>query len=69
MIANLQEAYVTPDGRLTLAGAKLFDNISRRLDVAEGKLSAIAAVADPTGGTTQDAEARAAINAIVAGAQ
>lgn len=67
MSANLQERYVTADGRLTIAGVQLFDSLTRRLTIAEDKLKAIATVAEPTGGTP-DAEARAAINAIIAGA-
>lgn len=67
MTANLQERYVTEDGRLTIAGAQLFDGLHRRMTIAENKLKAIAAVAEPTGGTP-DAEARTAINEIIAGA-
>jgi hypothetical protein len=68
MSANLQQQYVGPDGRLTIAGAQLFDNLDRRLRVAEDKLKAIAAVTGPDAGATIDAEARAAINAIIAAA-
>lgn len=38
------------------------------LAAAEAKLAAIAAVTGPTGGATIDAEARTAIDAIIAGA-
>lgn len=65
MKPNLSEQYVGPNGRLTLTGMKFFDAMERRIEAAEGKLAAIAAVADPTGGATTDAEARAAIVAII----
>ena len=51
-------AQVTRDTRALQAG----------LGAAEAKLAAIAAVADPAGGATVDAEARAAIIAIIDGA-
>lgn len=63
--ANIQEQYVTPDGRLTIDGYKLIAALDERLTAAEAKLTAIAALADPTGGATVDAEARAAIVAIL----
>ena len=76
---NAQQQYITPDGRLTIAGLQLFGDLSRRLilaesgitalqgrvDAVEAKLAAIAVVASPTGGTTEDAEARAAIVSII----
>ena len=68
MSANLAQQYVGPDGRLTLEGVQLFDSLSRRLLVLENKLAAIAEVTGPAGGATTDAEARAAINAIIAAA-
>lgn len=64
MTANLQERYVDQSGRLTLAGLKLFQGLAR----TEAKLAAIAAVAAPVGGATDDAEARTAINAIITAA-
>ena len=68
MSANLAQQYVGPDGRLTLEGVQLFDSLARRILTLEGKLAAIAEVTGPTGGATTDAEARAAINAIIAAA-
>lgn len=65
---NRYVAYVDAQGRLTDPGAKLFADIERRVTAAEAKLTAIAAVVAPTGGATIDAESRAAINAIIAGA-
>lgn len=62
---NLSERYLRPDGRLTLDGIKLFQSMFDRIGVLEGKLTAIAAVTDPTGGATVDAEARTAIQAII----
>lgn len=41
------------------------NSLEARLAVAEGNLGASAHIADPTGGTTTDAEARTAINAIL----
>lgn len=58
---NLQERYVGPDGRLTIEGMKMLQSITDRLD-------AIAAVTNPTGGATVDAEARTAIDNIISGA-
>lgn len=55
---NLAEQFVTRDGRLTIEGLKVLQGIFDKLD-------AIAAVSDPSGGGTQDAEARAAIAAII----
>lgn len=55
---NLAEQFVTRDGRLTIEGLKVLQGLFDRLD-------AIAAVSDATGGGTQDAEARAAIAAII----
>lgn len=58
--------YITPNGTLTVDGLALLADLDRRLRVAEGKLTAIAAIAEPTGGAVIDAEARAAIAAILA---
>ena len=59
---NLTERFVSPDGRLTIEGLRVLQGVFDRLD-------AIAAVNGPTGGATVDAEARAAIDAIIAGAE
>lgn len=67
MSANLEQQYVGADGRLTIEGVQLFGDLARRIEGLEAKLDAISAVAEPTGGTP-DAEARAAINAIIAAA-
>lgn len=65
MSINAQIAYFQRDGRPTLEGLKAFDALFSRVAVAEGKLAAIADLADPTGGATVDAEARAAIAEIL----
>jgi hypothetical protein len=71
MIINKSVRYVAPDGTLTVQGLDLFNGLSAlagRVEAAEAKLAAIAAVSAPTGGATTDTEARAAINAIITGA-
>ena len=68
MPLNLTTRFVQPDGRLTLTAIQQLSELERRLNVQEMKMAAIAAVADPTGGVTEDAEARAAIIAIIAAA-
>lgn len=65
---NMAEAYFDGTGRPTIAGQRLLADMVFRLDALEAKLDAIAAVADPTGGATTDAEARAAIVAITGAA-
>jgi hypothetical protein len=60
--------YMSPDGSLTMLGLELFGEMQRRIEAQDAKLAAIAAVVAPTGGATVDAEARAAIAAIIAGA-
>ena len=67
MINNLV-SYVNPDGTLTTRGLEYLGDLERRIVLAEGKLAAIAAVTDPAGGATIDAEARTAIIAIIDGA-
>ena len=67
MRPNPLAQYVQTDGRLTILGIQLLGDLERRLVDVEARFAAIAAVAAPTGGTS-DAEARAAINAIIAGA-
>ena len=58
---NSVEAFVTPDDRLSLEGQQMLQEIVKRLN-------AIADVTTPTGGATVDAEARAAIAALIAAA-
>lgn len=61
--------YVDANGTLTKAGwdaLQGLDGALVRLAAVEAKLAAIAAVAAPMGGATVDAEARAAIVAILA---
>lgn len=65
MSPNIQEQYVDPSGRLTIDGYKMLDGLFQRVDALDAKLTAIAALADPAGGATIDAEARAAIAAIL----
>jgi hypothetical protein len=60
--------YVNDDGSLSLQGLELFREMQRRIEAQDAKLAAIAAVVAPAGGATVDAEARAAIAAIIAGA-
>lgn len=61
-------SYIHPDGTLTLQGLRMLSDMEDRIRAAETKLAAIAAVVSPTGGATVDAEARAAVVAIIAGA-
>lgn len=65
MSANFAIQYVQPDGRLTSEGLRLFAGLFERVAVLEAKLAAVAAVAAPVGGATIDAEARAAIVALI----
>lgn len=65
---NYAISYFGPDGKPTVEGLKLFQSLERRVGSAEAKLAAIAAVVAPTGGATVDAEARAAIVAILGAA-
>ena len=58
--------YVAQDGHFTPEGLVMFSGIIARLEAAEAKLTTIAAIAAPAGGATVDAEARAAIAAIIA---
>lgn len=67
MINNLVR-YFQQDGTPTTEGIKTFQDMERRLAAAEARLAAIAAVTSPTGGATQDAEARTAIDDIITGA-
>ena len=67
MITNIV-SYFNADGTPTIEGIRLIRSMEQRLDAAEAKLAAIAAVAGPAGGATIDAEARTAINAIISGA-
>lgn len=65
MRPNPQISYTFPDGRLTIEGLQLLLGYDDRIKAAEAKLAAIAALADPAGGATIDAEARAQIAAIL----
>lgn len=67
MINNLV-SYFSPDGTPTDEGLKFFKALERRLAEAEGQMAAIAAVTAPAGGATVDAEARTAIDEIIAAA-
>ncbi len=62
MSVNIHERVIDPQtGKLTLEGYKM-------LVALENRLAAIAAVAAPSGGATVDAEARAAVAAMIAAA-
>lgn len=62
MSVNIHERVIDPQtGKLTLEGYKMLVALENRLD-------AIAAVAAPSGGATVDAEARAAVAAMIAAA-
>ena len=62
MSVNIHERVIDPQtGKLTLEGYKMLVSLENRLD-------AIAAVAAPSGGATVDAEARAAVAAMIAAA-
>ena len=62
MSVNIHERVIDPQtGKLTLEGYKMLVALESRLD-------AIAAVAAPSGGATVDAEARAAVAAMIAAA-
>lgn len=65
-IPNTVIAFVNPDGRLSTPGLQLLEDM--RNEMVELK-AALAAVTAPTGGGTQDTEARAAIAALIAAAQ
>lgn len=62
MSANFAIQYVQPDGRLTSEGLRLFADLFARVEALEARLAAVAA---PVGGVTIDAEARAAIVALI----
>lgn len=57
--------YVAADGTLTLDGMRLFGAMAADLEAAQGRIAGAAAVAPPSGGATVDAEARAAVAAIL----
>ena len=62
MSVNIHERVIDPQtGKLTLEGYKMLVALENRLD-------AIAAIAAPSGGSTVDAEARAAVAAMIAAA-
>ena len=60
MRPNAGVQYVGADGRLTVEGLAFFSALDRRLAALEARLSGPAV----TGGAVQDAEARAAIDAM-----
>ena len=62
------EVFVGSDGRLTFEGQEILQDLLDRLATAEAKVAAVAAVTGPSGGSTIDAEARTAIDAIIAAA-
>lgn len=66
MSLNFSIRYVSTDGHFTPEGMIFFTSLAQRLEAAEAKLTSIAAIAAPVGGATVDAEARAAIAAIIA---
>lgn len=68
MQPNIRESYVGKDGRLTIEGYKLLNDMAIRVAGLEAKFAAIAVIASPAGGATTDAQARAAINAIIGAA-
>lgn len=57
--------YVAADGTLTLDGMRLFGAMADDLEAARQIIADAAAVPAPTGGATVDAEARAAVAAIL----
>lgn len=64
-------AYFRPDGRPSLEGlryfqeqAKLIESQAAHIEALEGKIAAIASISAPSGGTTIDTQARAAITGI-----
>lgn len=66
--ANSQVSYVGGDGRFNIEGLKLLHDLDTKVTALEAQLAAIAAVTAPTGGATNDAEARAAVVAIIGAA-
>jgi hypothetical protein len=66
---NLQQRIVGSTGHPTLEFMQLIASMRREVAGLRGRLDAIAQVAEPTGGATTDAEARAAINAIIDAAE
>ena len=60
--------YVDASGAFTLDGLRLINSMDTRMLDMERKFTAIAAIVAPVGGATVDAEARAAVAAIIAGA-
>jgi len=64
---NFQETHYI-NGKPSVDWMATLEDLFDRLEAAESKLTAIAAVTAPSGGSTIDAEARTAINDIISGA-
>lgn len=68
MRLNPFTAYIRPNGTPSSELMREAGLLEQRVAALEAKLAAMAAVTAPSGGATQDAEARTAINALRAGA-
>lgn len=66
LVAGQRAAH--PNGDATEELVEVLQRIVARIEEQNAILAAISAVTAPSGGATQDAEARAAINAIIAAA-
>lgn len=65
---NRHDRVANPDGTRTIEDQKIMDGMYAKILELEAKLDAIAAVTSPTGGMVIDAEARTAIDAVIAAA-